>query len=79
MQKATSKKAQPKSPAAGAKRKLTRAEKKQIAEVIQTAKGDGKPHTAQQTMRSANITGLIRRTIPLDMSPGGAADGNLTN
>jgi len=30
-------------------------------------------------MRSANITGLIRRTIPLDMSPGGAADGNLTN
>ena len=49
MQKATSKKAQPKSPAAGAKRKLTRAEKKQIAEVIQTAKGDGKPHTAQQT------------------------------
>ena len=50
MQKATSKKAQPKSPAAGAKRKLTRAEKKQIAEVIQTAKGDGKPHTAQQTI-----------------------------
>ena len=50
MQKATSKKAQPKSPAAGAKRKLTRAEKKQIAEVIQNAKGDGKPHTAQQTI-----------------------------
>ena len=50
MQKAISKKAQPKSPAAGAKRKLTRAEKKQIAEVIQTAKGDGKPHTAQQTI-----------------------------
>jgi len=50
LQKATSKKAQPKSPAAGAKRKLTRAEKKQIAEVIQTAKGDGKPHTAQQTI-----------------------------
>ena len=39
-----------KSPAAGAKRKLTRAEKKQIAEVIQKAKGDGKPHTAQQTI-----------------------------
>ena len=38
-----------KSPA-GAKRKLTRAEKKQIAEVIQKAKGDGKPHTAQQTI-----------------------------
>ena len=30
--------------------KLTRAEKKQIAEVIQNAKGDGKPHTAQQTI-----------------------------
>ena len=50
MQKAIPKKAQPKSPAAGAKRKLTRAEKRQIAEVIQTAKGDGKPHTAQQTI-----------------------------
>ena len=50
MQKATSKKAQPKSPAAGAKRKLTRAEKKQIAKVIQNAKGDGKPYTAQQTI-----------------------------
>ena len=32
------------------KRKLTRAEKKEIAAVIQAAKGDGKPHTAQQTM-----------------------------
>lgn len=32
------------------KRKLTRAEKKQIAEVIRRAKGDGKPHTAQQTI-----------------------------
>ena len=50
MLKATSKKAQSKSPAAVAKRKLTRAEKRQIAEVIQTAKGDGKPHTAQQTI-----------------------------
>ena len=50
MQKAIPKKAQSKSPAAGAKRKLTRAEKKQIAEVIQNAKGDGKPHTAQQTI-----------------------------
>ena len=35
---------------AGAKRKLTRAEKKEIAAVIQKAKGDGKPHTAQQTI-----------------------------
>lgn len=32
------------------KRKLTRAEKRQIAEVIRRAKGDGKPHTAQQTI-----------------------------
>ena len=29
-------------------RKLTRAEKKQIAEIIRQAKGDGKAHTAQQ-------------------------------
>ena len=35
---------------AGAKRKLTRAEKKEIAAIIQAAKGDGKPHTAQQTI-----------------------------
>ena len=35
---------------AGAKRKLTRAEKKEIAAVIQRAKGDGKSHTAQQTI-----------------------------
>ncbi len=39
-----------KSPAAGAKRKLTRAEKKEIAAIIRNAKGDGKPHTAQQTI-----------------------------
>ena len=32
------------------KRKLTRAEKKEIAAVIQAAKGGGKPHTAQQTI-----------------------------
>ena len=35
---------------AGAKRKLTRAEKKEIAALIQKAKGDGKAHTAQQTI-----------------------------
>ena len=52
MQKATEKKAQAKRPAEKTKRKLTRAEKKQIAEVIQKAKGDRKPHTAQQTMQS---------------------------
>lgn len=32
------------------KRRLTRAEKKQIAAAIRRAKGDGKPHTAQQTI-----------------------------
>ena len=31
-------------------RKLTRTEKKQIAEIIRQAKGDGKAHTAQQTI-----------------------------
>ena len=36
--------------AAGNRRKLTRAEKKQIAAVIRQAKGDGKAHTAQQTI-----------------------------
>ncbi|MDD4405451.1 MAG: ATP-binding protein [Parabacteroides sp.] len=35
---------------AGAKRKLTRAEKKEIAAIIGRTKGDGKPHTAQQTI-----------------------------
>ena len=35
---------------AGAKRKLSRAEKKQIAAIIQKAKGDGKAHTAQQSI-----------------------------
>ena len=36
--------------AAKPKRKLTRAEKKEIAAIIRKAKGDGKPHTAQQTI-----------------------------
>ena len=35
---------------AKAKRKLTRAEKKQIAAIIRQAKGDGKAHTAQETI-----------------------------
>jgi len=39
-----------KTKSAKAKRRLTRAEKKQIAAVIRQAKGDGKPHTAQQTI-----------------------------
>lgn len=34
----------------GNRRKLTRAEKKEIAALIQAAKGDGKAHTAQQTI-----------------------------
>ena len=39
-----------KTKSAKAKRKLTRAEKKQIAAVIRQAKGDGKPHTAQESI-----------------------------
>ena len=39
-----------KSPTGAKKRRLTHAEKKEIAAVIQAAKGDGKPHTAQQTI-----------------------------
>jgi type IV secretory pathway VirB4 component len=35
---------------AGNKRKLTRVEKKEIAALVQKAKGDGKTHTAQQTI-----------------------------
>ncbi len=35
---------------AGNRRKLTHAEKRQIAALIREAKGDGKPHTAQQTI-----------------------------
>ena len=49
MSKAQTKTAQD-AAAAKPKRKLTRAEKKQIAAVIQAAKGDGKAHTAQQTI-----------------------------
>ncbi len=46
MSKATPKQANP----TGAKRKLTRAEKKQIESIIRQAKGDGKAHTAQQSI-----------------------------
>ena len=35
---------------AGTKRKLSRAEQKQIAALIRQAKGDGKPHTAQDSI-----------------------------
>lgn len=37
-------------PTTAAKRKLTRAEKKQIEAVIKQYKGDGKPHTAQDSI-----------------------------
>ena len=33
------------------KRKLTRQEKKQIDALIRQSKGDGKPHTAQDSIR----------------------------
>ena len=49
MSTAKNKKAREAAPAR-AKRKLTRAEKKEIAALIQKAKGDGKAHTAQQTI-----------------------------
>ena len=53
-----------KSPGNKAKRKLTRAEKKQIAAVIRQAKGDGKAHTAQQTIPYINLypDGICRIT-----------------
>ena len=52
MLKAQQNRPQEKSPTANtvAKRKLSRAEKQQIAAIIQKAKGDGKAHTAQQTI-----------------------------
>lgn len=47
---------------AKAKRRLTRAEKKQIEAVIRQAKGDGKPHSAQDSIPFQNIfpDGLCR-------------------
>ena len=47
---------------AKAKRKLTRAEKKQIEAVIRQAKGDGKPHSVQESIPFRNIfpDGLCR-------------------
>ena len=42
--------------AAGTKRKLSRAEQKQIAALIRQAKGDGKAHTAQQTIPTCRCT-----------------------
>ena len=50
MQKETRRNSAAGSPKPNPPRKLTRAEKKQIAEIIRQAKGDGKAHTAQQTI-----------------------------
>lgn len=45
-----------------AKRKLTRAERKQIEAIIRQAKGDGKPHTVQDSIPFRNLypDGLCR-------------------
>ncbi len=45
-----------------AKRKLTRAERKQIEAIIRQAKGDGKPHTVQDSIPFRNMypDGLCR-------------------
>ena len=53
-----------KNPGTKAKRKLTRSEKKQIAAAIRQAKGDGKAHTAQQTIPYINLypDGICRIT-----------------
>jgi len=50
LQKETRRNSAAGSPKPNPPRKLTRAEKKQIAEIIRQAKGDGKAHTAQQTI-----------------------------
>ena len=41
--------AKPENSQPAAKRKLTRAERKQIEAIIRQAKGDGKPHTVQDS------------------------------
>ena len=46
------------------KRKLTREEKKQIAAIIRQAKGDGKAHTAQQTIPYINLYAHFPRSGP---------------
>ena len=47
---------------AGARRKLTRAERKQIEAVVRQAKGDGKAHTVQESIPFRNMfpDGLCR-------------------
>ena len=54
--------AKPESAQPAAKRKLTRAERKQIEAIIRQAKGDGKPHTVQDSIPFRNLypDGLCR-------------------
>ena len=58
MQAKTARPAKP----AGARRKLTRAERKQIEAVVRQAKGDGKAHTVQDSIPFRNMfpDGLCR-------------------
>lgn len=64
------------------KRKLTREEKKQIAAIIRQAKGDGKAHTAQQTIPYINLypDGICRvterkysKSMPVSLIPSRSA------
>ena len=54
--------AKPENTQSAAKRKLTRAERKQIEAIIRQAKGDGKPHTVQDSIpfRNLYLDGLCR-------------------
>ena len=54
--------AKPENAQPAAKRKLTRAEQKQIEAIIRQAKGDGKPHTVQDSIPFRNLypDGLCR-------------------
>ena len=54
--------AKPENAQPAAKRKLTRAERKQIEAIIRQAKGDGKPHTVQDSIPFRNLypDGLCR-------------------
>ena len=47
--------AKPENAQPAAKRKLTRAERKQIEAIIRQAKGDGKPHTVQDSIPFRNL------------------------
>mgnify|MGYP006873668442 CR=1 FL=1 len=54
--------AKPENAQPAAKRKLTRAERKQIEAIIRQAKGNGKPHTVQDSIPFRNLypDGLCR-------------------